>query len=306
MNIETKWIGLDLIVVPADARGHDPVCLQELAADMAAEGQLQEIVVTHVNRGPFSVDRNGESEHGSRATGHVYYEVIAGAGRYQAAKSLGWKEIRCSIRENVSEFEKVRITFAENADREDVDPFYQALLLQKMIQAKGLSQRQLAEMLGKTEAYVSQYLSLLKFSAQVQKDLTRVKLSLKQLLEVVKLEGDEIQLKAAHEIAAGGLTVKQAKQAVRKHLAAQGKAPRLRKSAIAPGTEDPMAAIWGAVKALPINHVQWSVSYPGEKLWRFEIRPNAGDYAVFLAEWFENMAKAIKIYNPVLAKDTAA
>jgi ParB/RepB/Spo0J family partition protein len=297
MHIETRWISLEQVVVPSDARAHDPESLKELAADMAAEGQLQEIVVTPVSREQLAVSGGTQSADGSRHTANGF-EVIAGAGRVAAARSLNWKEIRCSIRENVSDFDKVRITFAENADREDVDPFYQAGLLQRMMQAKNWTQRQLADALGKTEAYVSQYLALLKFSAEVQQYLSRLKLGLMQLLEISKVSGDEAQLQAAEAVQ--GKTKRETKQVINKHLEAQGKIPKWRKPA--PSKDDPMAAIWAKIQDLPMNNAKWTVSYPEKELWRFEIHPNGGDYPGFLAEWFDNMAKAISANDPLLTE----
>src|SRR5690242_13585689 len=98
-------IALAHVDLPADARPHDPQALSQLTLDMEKQGQLQEIIV----------EKKGDR-----------YVVIAGVGRTLAARKLGWEQIRASVKEGISDFERARITFAENEDREDANPFYQA------------------------------------------------------------------------------------------------------------------------------------------------------------------------------------
>lgn len=70
MADEVRWIDLNLIGLPARGRQHNPDRVAELAQDMAKNGQLQGIVVTPKGNG---------------------FEVVAGRGRYLAAKQLNWK-----------------------------------------------------------------------------------------------------------------------------------------------------------------------------------------------------------------------
>jgi ParB/RepB/Spo0J family partition protein len=226
---ETRYIEVSKIGIPQDARPHSPEDLASLAADMAKEGQLQEIVVVPVNSGPLTGSSNGQTDPCTLSIDNCLFMVVAGVGRVLAARQLNWEKIRCLVKDNLSDFDRLRITFAENEERENVSPIYQAQLLDAMKKAKNCDQRELAAEIGKTEANVSQYLSLLSFSTEVQKNLNRFKFSLVQLLEIRKLEGDEAQLKAAKEIEEGGLTVKETKKAVQKHLEAQGKAPKAKK-----------------------------------------------------------------------------
>jgi ParB family chromosome partitioning protein len=205
---QTLWMELQSVVIPQDARWHSDEDVDSTAQSLAKNGQLQEIVVCPLGDGR--------------------YEVRAGICRTLAAKKLGWEKIRCNVRPAASDYEKRMITFVENEEREDASPLYQAQLLKAMKDAKGCTQRDLAEEVGKDEATVSQYLSLLDFSPEVQKNFAAAKFSLKQLLEIKKLDGDEAQLKAAQEVQ--GLTNDQAKAVIKKHMAVQGKAPKTKNS----------------------------------------------------------------------------
>jgi len=205
---QTQWVVLNSLVIPEDAQYHSPEEVTATAQSLKKIGQLHEAVVCPLGDGR--------------------YEVRAGVCRVLAARQLVWEKIRCNIRPAASEYEKRMITFVENEERHDASPLYQAQLLNAMMKDKNLDQKGLAEEVGKTEAWVSQYLSLLTFSPEVQKNLTRVKLGMKQLLEIRKLDGDEAQMKAAEEVQ--GLTKEQTKAAVKKHLAAQGKTPKAKKA----------------------------------------------------------------------------
>src|SRR5688500_3748323 len=99
---ETAWIELAQIDLPANAREYQESELLSLVNNMSMHGQLQEIVVTPKNDGALP----------------QRYEVVAGVGRTLAARQLGWDKIRCSIRTGLSQFEKLRITFSENEERE--------------------------------------------------------------------------------------------------------------------------------------------------------------------------------------------
>src|ERR1700736_6121233 len=98
---ETLWIDLRLIDIPEDARQHDPEKLGELTSDMAAQGQLQEIVVVPVSSEQSAGSRNDVPANGSPLTADRF-EVLAGVGRTLAARKLGWEKIRASVWVGVS------------------------------------------------------------------------------------------------------------------------------------------------------------------------------------------------------------
>jgi ParB family chromosome partitioning protein len=207
-HVDTNWLDLSLIDIPPDARQHDPEKLATLTQDMREQGQLQEIVVAMVEDGR--------------------YEVLAGAGRTQAARALGWDKIRASVRHGVSEFDKARITFAENEDREDADPFYQAAQLAKMLKAKNCSQQALADELGISEALVNAYVAIDKLLPEIKK-LKR--LSLGQLIQICRLKIDKDQIDLTTKTLQGDLSVRQLKALVDKILGKKNSSSRVPRSA---------------------------------------------------------------------------
>ena len=81
----TQQIPIDKIDIPQETRNHDAAKLESLAQDLKEQGQLQEITVL--------------------ATGDRF-ELIVCKGRVLAAQKLGWKDIRASVYNELSDFQK--------------------------------------------------------------------------------------------------------------------------------------------------------------------------------------------------------
>lgn len=282
MNL-TKLIELEKVDIPPDARRHDDAALAQLTQDMKSQGQLQEIIV--------------ESKEGR-------FTVIAGVGRTLAAKQLGWSEIRASVRENVTDFDKARITFAENEDREDVDAFYQAKLITKMLKGKNCPQAVLGKELGVSEATVNAYVAVARLPEEVQK-LRRLSLGL--LTQIVRLNSAEEQIALAKKCVRNEWSVRQAKGWVDKQLGVgDGKG---RRRPAADTTPDPLAAEWQKAheKLMESSSTLWEVEYrmiempqTGKKArgWSFAVWPqeNLADTMTpkeSLARWFAQMAATL-------------
>ncbi|OGR88872.1 MAG: hypothetical protein A2992_09355 [Elusimicrobia bacterium RIFCSPLOWO2_01_FULL_59_12] len=267
---QTLWIDLSQIDIPSDAREHDPEKLKTLAQDMKEQGQLQEIVVVKIG------DR---------------FEVLAGAGRTQAARALGWEKIRASVRQGLSAFDKARITFAENEDREDADAFYQAAQMAKMIKAKDCSQQALADELGLSEALVNAYLGIDKLPSEVKK-LKR--LSLGQLIQICRLKNDKDRIDLSIHTKNRDLSVRQVKAIVDKLL---GKEKSSKRSATIqePKPADPLVDTWEKIQSKTKGWA-WEAGYPAERTWEFRVilqGMQARDDKKTLGQWFLAMAEAM-------------
>jgi len=225
---DTRWIDLSLIDLPKNARPHRPEDLESLAEDMAKEGQLQEIVVMPSpyplpeGRGLTAVGLPPQGEGPARRLAGDegnHFVVVAGVGRTLAARKLKWEKIRCFVKDSLSEFDRLHITFSENEEREDVSPVYQAQLLQRMKESGNFKdQKEMANKIGKSEAVLSQYLSLLGLDASVRQKFDASNLTLRQGLELKRLPNADLQLQMAEECAKDGLSGKALKAAVDKKV----------------------------------------------------------------------------------------
>jgi len=200
MADEIRWIELNLIDIPARGRGHDPDKVTELAQDMARNGQLQDIVVTPGGDGRF--------------------EVVAGRGRYLAAKQLNWEKVQALVKDNLSELDKLLIMISENDEREDVTPIDRGLSYIWAMEAGNMSQEALAAKLGKTQGYISQYVSAAQLPEPVRKIINRLIIGITHINQIVRLPTPEAQLALAEKCQKDELSVKQLEIIVKKTLSA--------------------------------------------------------------------------------------
>ena len=129
MADQVRSIKLSQIVVPGHMRKHRLQKISELAKDMKEHAQLQDAVVTSI--------------------ADVQFELLAGNGHYQAAKLNGWEELRCLVKQNVTEEEKPFITISKNENREDVSPVDMGLSYIRAMGAAKIIQTELAKRLEK-------------------------------------------------------------------------------------------------------------------------------------------------------------
>jgi ParB family transcriptional regulator, chromosome partitioning protein len=120
--------------------------LKELAASIASQGILQPLVVRVV----------GE-----------HYEIIAGERRFRAAKLLGLKNVPVFVKQ-VSDEAVLSMALIENIQREDLNPMEEARALKRLAESTGQTHEQLATLVGKSRAAVSNSLRLLLLAPSLQ------------------------------------------------------------------------------------------------------------------------------------------
>lgn len=95
------------------------------------------------------------------------YELIAGYRRLKVAKELRWEEVPINeVPATDTEAEAMKV--AENVDREDVSPMDEGVYLKKIMDEGNLNQGQMADIIGRSEAYVSKRLGTLKWPEKLK------------------------------------------------------------------------------------------------------------------------------------------
>ncbi|KTC64851.1 chromosome partitioning protein parB (plasmid) [Legionella adelaidensis] len=125
----------------------DETALEELAESIKKQGILQPIVVRPVN--------------------DLQYEIIAGERRWRACKSLAMAEVPVIIK-NVDDETAMAMALIENLQREDLNPMDQARAMHRLVEEFSLTHQQVAEILAKSRAAVSNYLRLLNLAPEVR------------------------------------------------------------------------------------------------------------------------------------------
>ena len=125
----------------------DEAALAELATSMEHSGLLQPIVV--------------------RAAKDNTYELIAGERRWRAAERLGWKDIGAVVRD-VDDQTLLTLALVENLQRDALSPVDEARGYSRLVEDFGVSQSDVADLIGRSRSTVANALRLLKLPASVQ------------------------------------------------------------------------------------------------------------------------------------------
>lgn len=174
-------------------RHFDEAKIEELAASIRAKGVIQPILVR---------------KDGNR------YRIIAGERRWRATQRAGLKNIPVLVKE-VTERQAFELALIENIQREDLNPVEEAEAYRRLIDEYQLTQDACAERVGKDRSSVANSLRLLKLPDDVKESLADGVLNMGHARALLGL-GDEAAIKkAAREVVAKKLSVRQTEQLVR-------------------------------------------------------------------------------------------
>ncbi|MDD2331867.1 MAG: ParB/RepB/Spo0J family partition protein [Candidatus Cloacimonetes bacterium] len=168
----------------------DPDKLNELAASIRENGIIQ----------PLIVSKTDESD----------YELIAGERRLEAAKLAGLTEVPVVIR-SVSDKEKLQLAITENIQREDLNPLEEALAYKALIDEFSMTHAQIAQIMGKDRATITNSIRLLKLPIPIQNMINQELISPGHARVILGLE-DKLQLPFAEFILKYRLSVRQAEE----------------------------------------------------------------------------------------------
>ena len=145
--------------------------------------------------------------------------IVCGERRWRAAKLAGLDVLDCCFVDGeISEAEKLEQQMIENLLREDLSPIEQARGFSALMQLHGWNGKQVAESLHIPASTVSRALALLDLPEDVQEKVDSGELAARSAYEISKVSDPSRQRDLARK-AAGGMTLRQTQQAVRKRTA---------------------------------------------------------------------------------------
>lgn len=186
--------------VPIEALAHNPFNLredltelEELAASLVVRGQLQPLAVA--TRMAFMEAHPGHTD----GLGRAPYVVIDGNRRLAAAQRAGLRTMHIHVNDSLatSAADILESALIANVHRVDVAPMDQARALEQLVEVHG-SQAQVAKRLGKTPAWVSQRLTLLNLTPELQDKVETGELKVEPARRIGRLPQEE-QAAAAEE-----------------------------------------------------------------------------------------------------------
>lgn len=167
--------------------------IRELADSIEEHGLLQPITVR-----PIEEDM---------------YEIIAGERRFRAMKMLNFEEADAIVR-YLTDNETAAVALIENIQREDLSSIEEARAYKKLLEMDELTQKDLAQNLGKSQSFIANKLRLLKLSPDVIDALDRGVITERHARSLLSL-GEDDQGEVLESIKKNNMTVKDTEDVVK-------------------------------------------------------------------------------------------
>lgn len=172
-----------------------PEELADLEASLKATGLLQPITVRPSPRG-------------------AGYELVAGERRLRAATRVGWTEIPAVVKE-LDDQTLLTLALVENLQRSDLNPIEEAEGYHRLINEFGLTQQQVADVIGKDRSTVANLLRVLNLPASIRRMLQGGELSLGHARALLMLSNEHAMVDLARDTVAQGLNVREVERRAR-------------------------------------------------------------------------------------------
>lgn len=163
----------------------DPESLQELAESIKSQGILQPIIGRKIPNG---------------------IEIIAGERRWRAAQLAGLDQVPVILRD-LDDKTTMALALVENMQREDLNAMEESRGLSRLLEEFELTHQQIADLLGKSRASVTNCLRLMQLNPDVQRLLENGDVEFGHAKLLLALTG-KLQSEAAKLVVAQGLSVR--------------------------------------------------------------------------------------------------
>jgi ParB family chromosome partitioning protein len=167
--------------------------LAQLEASLAASGLLQPITVRPAGRD---------------------FELVAGERRLRAATRLGWKDIPAIVRD-YDDKDLLTLALVENLQRADLNPIEEAEGYSRLAGEFGLTQQEIATIVGKDRSTIANSLRLLNLPASIRRMLQDGQLSVGHARALLAVSTERVMVDLAREIVAKNLSVRDIERRVK-------------------------------------------------------------------------------------------
>ena len=193
----------------------DEASIQELADSIRQQGLLQPILVRELHNGR--------------------YEIIAGERRWRACSLAGLAEVPVLVHQ-VDDETTMAMALVENLQREDLNPIEEARAMARLAQEFSLTHQEIATLLSKSRAAVSNFLRLLNLVPDVLRLVEHGDLDMGHARALLALEEDK-QLQVATLVVAQNLSVRDTEKLVTRVKNEKSLPERADNASYAPGIQ---------------------------------------------------------------------
>jgi len=170
----------------------DDIKLKQLSESIKEDGVLQPIVVR----------RSGDK-----------FQLVMGERRLQAARLAGMPKVPALVK-NVKDVDSLRLALVENIQREDLNAIEVAYAYRALVGSFGLTQSDLAQLIGRDRSSIANTLRLLNLPEEVQNMIVGEQLTGGHARALLALPTQKDQLELARRIVKNNLSVRQAETEV--------------------------------------------------------------------------------------------
>ena len=149
-----------------------------------------------------------------RRDGPLFYEIVTGERRYRAAKMLDLQTVPVIIKDFNDKTTK-EIALIENIQREDLNPVEKAMGYQELIREYNMTQEELARILGKSKAAISNSIRILSLGPDIIKLMNDGQITEGHARALLGIDDDDFRRKVAEKVAKEKISVRKIEDMVR-------------------------------------------------------------------------------------------
>ena len=205
--------------------------LGEYLEEERADGDSREVLIARIRQNPFQPRREFKDDALSELVASIRengllqplvvrpageaWELVAGERRLRALKTLGWENAPVLVRE-LSDEQMLVVALVENLQREALNAIEEAVGYQQLIDGFGLTQKAVAERVGRDRSTVANALRLLSLPADVREMIGSGAITAGHGRAILTIEGPTDQAEFARLIVSKGLSVRETERRARR------------------------------------------------------------------------------------------
>lgn len=149
------------------------------------------------------------------------FQIVAGERRWRAAKTAGLKTVPIILKKTTPRG-MLEMALVENVQRTDLNPIERAKAFQRLVSEFGLSTKTIAQRIGKSWAYISNSLRLLRLPDLLKDGLLSGQTSEGHVRALAALEEPKLIVEAYKKVLKESLAVRGTEEMVRRIKAREG------------------------------------------------------------------------------------
>lgn len=135
------------------------------------------------------------------------YQIVAGERRWRAARMIGLSEVPVQIKE-LTDSEAMQIALIENLQRENLNPIEEASGYNELLENYGMTQEDIAKIVGRSRSAVANSLRLLSLPEEVRNMIEDGELSVGHAKALLSFGNEYDMIVAARKACGGKMTVR--------------------------------------------------------------------------------------------------